>query len=135
MDALLVYIICYDIWFYLTHRLLHTKYLYFLHKIHHKKYKPEYYDYYNVHFLEIPIQSIGLILAVYLYKFYIYQLIYAILFINIRGIITHDERFVCLIGDHHLQHHKYIVYNYGEYWIDYLFKTDISNKTKLLKNN
>ena len=71
MDALLVYIICYDIWFYLTHRLLHTKYLYFLHKIHHKKYKPEYYDYYNVHFLEIPIQSIGLILAVYLYKFYI----------------------------------------------------------------
>jgi sterol desaturase/sphingolipid hydroxylase (fatty acid hydroxylase superfamily) len=135
MDALIVYIFCYDICFYFIHRLLHTKHLYFIHKIHHKKYKPEYYDFYTVHLLEIPIQSIGLILSVYLYKLYLYQLICAIIFINVRGILTHDERFVNIIGNHHLQHHKYIVYNYGEYWLDYLFGTDISNKRKLLENN
>jgi sterol desaturase/sphingolipid hydroxylase (fatty acid hydroxylase superfamily) len=135
MDALIVYIFCYDICFYFIHRLLHTKYLYFIHKIHHKKYKPEYYDFYTVDLLEIPIQSIGLIIAVYLYKLYLYQLMYAIIFINIRGILTHDERFVKLIGDHHLYHHKYIVYNYGEYWLDYLFGTNIPNKTYQIKQN
>jgi len=119
---------CYDIWYYFIHRLLHTKYLYFVHKIHHKKYKPEYYDYYTIHILEIPIQSIGLILAVYLYKLYLYSLICAIIAINIRGILTHDERFIKYIGDHHLYHHKCIVYNYGEYWLDYVFGTLYPNK-------
>jgi sterol desaturase/sphingolipid hydroxylase (fatty acid hydroxylase superfamily) len=80
------------------------------------------------------MQSIGLVLAVYLYKLYLYQLISAIIFINVRGILTHDERFANIIGDHHLDHHKYRVYNYGEHWLDYLFGTNISNKTKLLEN-
>ena len=38
----------------------------------------------------------------------------------------HDFRFAKLVGNHHLLHHKYLVYNYGEYWIDKLFNTNFS---------
>ena len=64
-----------------------------------------------------------LIFAIYLYKLYIYQLLYAIVFINVRGILMHDNQFIYLVGDHHLIHHKYYKCNYGEYWLDYLFGT------------
>ena len=37
--------------------------------------------------------------------------------------MTHDKRCVFLVGDHHLIHHKYLKYNYGEYWLDYIFGT------------
>ena len=34
--------------------------------------------------------------------------------------MRHDDRFTWLIGNHHLLHHKYPQYNYGEYWLDWL---------------
>jgi sterol desaturase/sphingolipid hydroxylase (fatty acid hydroxylase superfamily) len=123
MKEFFFYIMYYDIFYYFLHRLLHTKYLYFIHKIHHIKNIPDYYDYYNIHVLELPFTSIGLIFAIYLYKLYIYQLLYAIIFINVRGILMHDNQFIYLVGDHHLIHHKYYKCNYGEYWLDYIFGT------------
>ena len=123
MKEFFFYIVYYDIFYYFLHRLLHTKYLYSIHKIHHIKNIPDYYDYYNIHILELPFTSIGLIFAIYLYKLYIYQLLYAIIFINVRGILIHDNQFIYLVGDHHLIHHKYYKCNYGEYWLDYIFGT------------
>ena len=123
MKEFFFYIVYYDIFYYFLHRLLHTKYLYSIHKIHHIKNIPDYYDYYNIHILEVPFTSIGLIFAIYLYKLYIYQLLYAIVFINVRGILIHDNQFIYLVGDHHLIHHKYYKCNYGEYWLDYIFGT------------
>jgi sterol desaturase/sphingolipid hydroxylase (fatty acid hydroxylase superfamily) len=123
MQEFFFYIVYYDIFYYFLHRLLHSKYLYSIHKIHHIKNIPDYYDYYNIHILELPFTSIGLIFAIYLYKLYIYQLLYAIIFINVRGILMHDNQFIYLVGDHHLIHHKYYKCNYGEYWLDYLFGT------------
>jgi sterol desaturase/sphingolipid hydroxylase (fatty acid hydroxylase superfamily) len=123
MKELFFYIVYYDFFYYFLHRLLHTKYLYHIHKIHHIKNVPDYYDYYNIHILELPFTSIGLIFAIYLYKLYIYQLLYAIIFINVRGILMHDNQFIYLVGDHHLIHHKYYKCNYGEYWLDYIFGT------------
>ncbi len=41
--------------------------------------------------------------------------------------LRHDKRFVWLIGNHHLLHHKYPRYNFGEYWLDKLFKTNYPN--------
>lgn len=123
MKEFFFYIVYYDIFYYFLHRLLHTKYLYSIHKIHHIKNIPDYYDYYNIHILEVPFTSIGLIFAIYLYKLYIYQLLYAIVFINVRGILMHDNQFIYLVGDHHLIHHKYYKCNYGEYWLDYIFGT------------
>jgi sterol desaturase/sphingolipid hydroxylase (fatty acid hydroxylase superfamily) len=123
MKEFFFYIVYYDIFYYFLHRLLHTKYLYSIHKIHHIKNIPDYYDYYNIHILEVPFTSIGLIFAIYLYKLYIYQLLYAIVFINVRGFLIHDNQFIYLVGDHHLIHHKYYKCNYGEYWLDYIFGT------------
>lgn len=135
MLTFLVYMLCYDIYYYFLHILLHTKYLYSIHKIHHKKYNPDYYDFYTIHILEIPLQSVGLIIPVYFYKLAIYQLLCAIFIINIRGIIIHDKRFINIIGDHHILHHKFINYNYGEYWIDYLFNTHyITKNIPTIKN-
>ena len=131
MKEFILYILYYDVFYYFLHRLLHTKYLYSIHKIHHKKNIPDYYDYYNIHILELPITSVGLIVAIYLYKLYIYQLLYAILLINIRGILTHDNQFIYLVGDHHLIHHRYYKCNYGEYWLDYIFGTICNKKLNL----
>jgi lathosterol oxidase len=123
MKEFLLYILYYDLFYYFSHRLLHTRLLYPIHKIHHINIHPKYYDYYTIHILEIPLTSIGLFLSIYLYKLYIYQLLCSIIFINIRGILEHDNTFICFIGKHHLIHHKYFKCNYGEYWLDYLFGT------------
>ena len=53
--------------------------------------------------------------------------VYSIIILNIRGMLRHDYRFIWLVGNHHLLHHKYPQYNYGEYWLDYLFGTNLNN--------
>jgi lathosterol oxidase len=123
MKEFFLYILYYDFCYYFLHRLLHTKLFYTIHKIHHKKYKPDFYDFYTVHILEMPLTSMGIIFAIYLHKLYMYQLLCSILFINIRGLMSHDNRCIFIIGDHHLIHHKYFKCNYGEYWLDYIFGT------------
>ena len=123
MKELVLYVVYYDFFYYFMHRLLHTQVLYPIHKIHHHRIEPEYNDFYNVHILEVPLTSVGLFLSIYLYKLYIYQLMCAVMFINVRGLMSHDKKYISLVGDHHLQHHKYFKCNYGEYWIDYLFGT------------
>lgn len=42
--------------------------------------------------------------------------------------LRHDHRFVWLIGNYHILHHKHNHYNFGEYWLDCLFKTNYPNK-------
>jgi sterol desaturase/sphingolipid hydroxylase (fatty acid hydroxylase superfamily) len=128
MKEFFIYILYYDFCYYFLHRLLHTRFFYPIHKIHHRKINTDYYDYYTVNVLEIPLTSLGLLLAVYLHNLYTYQLICSVIFINIRGVMIHDNRFVFLVGDHHLIHHKYIKCNYGEIWLDYVFGTQYCNK-------
>jgi len=41
--------------------------------------------------------------------------------------LRHDNRFIWLIGNHHILHHKHPKYNFGEYWLDKLFQTDYPN--------
>jgi hypothetical protein len=48
----------------------------------------------------------------------VYDLIVILLILNIRGMMRHDEKFVFLIGNHHLLDHKYPKYKFGEFWID-----------------
>ena len=59
-DKILFYILSYDVWFYLSHLLLHTKYGYaWIHKHHHAvNYKTmRYSDAYVGHTLESPFQG------------------------------------------------------------------------------
>jgi sterol desaturase/sphingolipid hydroxylase (fatty acid hydroxylase superfamily) len=111
-------ILCCDIWFYISHLILHHEYFYKYHKKHHKKINPNFLDTYTGHFLEGPFQSLGFLLCVILIKYTIIERISALILINLRGMLRHDERGVFLIGNHHLLHHTYPKYNYGEYWLD-----------------
>ena len=123
MIQFILYILYYDLWYYFAHRLFHTRFLYPIHKFHHQKLTTEYYDFYTIHIMEIPVTSMGLFAAIYLHKLYIYQLLLCVLFINIRGMLSHDNKYIDYVGDHHLLHHKYYKCNYGEYWVDYIFGT------------
>jgi len=123
-----IYLLSYDTWYYFLHRLLHMRYFYFIHKVHHKKIYPKYYDYYTVDILELPLQSVGIIAPGYFYHFHPMQLLCAILFINIRGLIEHEEGMVFFTGNRHLIHHRIHNYNYGVYWLDYIFGTLYENR-------
>ena len=125
MFIILSHIICYDIWFYFSHILLHTKWLINIHKIHHSKsYKYLVYtDTYVSHFIENFIQNIGLFIPLLFITPKINSFIIASLFLGIRGLMRHDNRCSWLIGNHHILHHKYPNYNFGEYWIDTLCGT------------
>jgi lathosterol oxidase len=118
-----LHILGYDIWFYISHILLHSKYFWKYHEIHHRIIYPKYTDTYKGHFLEGPFQSIGFLLPLCFYKFNWIAFLISGILVNIRGMARHDYRTVWLIGDHHLLHHRYFNCNYGEYWIDRLFGT------------
>jgi sterol desaturase/sphingolipid hydroxylase (fatty acid hydroxylase superfamily) len=117
-------ILSYDIWFYFSHVMLHHKRLYKYHKEHHSKLIPTFLDTYLGNILEGPFQGIGMLVPFILWNYTIYDILAILLLLNVRGMMRHDERFVFLVGNHHLLHHKYPNYNFGEYWIDSLFGTN-----------
>jgi lathosterol oxidase len=127
---MLIYIISYDIWFYISHIILHNKSLYkIIHKEHHNiDYKKMVFmDAYTGHLLESMFQGIGILFPLLFIQFNMYTFLFSLLLINIRGMLRHDNRFVWLIGNHHLLHHQYPQYNFGEYWLDKICKTNYPN--------
>ena len=125
MINIIASVISYDIWFYISHIILH-RYLYKYHKEHHYKIVPNFLDTYVGHRLEGPFQGVGMFVPFVALNYTIYDIFLVLLILNIRGMMRHDERFIFLIGNHHLLHHKYPNYNYGEYWIDWLCGTLLS---------
>jgi lathosterol oxidase len=119
-------IVSYDIWFYISHIILHQSDCYkAIHKEHHAvDYKKmNYMDTYVSHFIEGPFQGIGIIIPFLFIDFNLYVFLYSLIIVNIRGMLRHDVRYIWLIGNHHILHHKYPQYNFGEYWLDTLFDT------------
>ena len=123
MIVILLSILSYDVWFYISHIMLHKRQLYKYHKEHHVARKITFLDAYTGHFLEGPFQGLGAIIPFAVCQYSLYDVLAVLSFLNIRGMMRHDERFVFLIGNHHLLHHKYPNYNFGEYWIDSLCGT------------
>ena len=126
MLTIFYHIICYDIWFYFSHIILHQPFFYYnIHKIHHRKpyLQLNYKDTHEAHIIENIVQPIGIFVPYFITTFSPLQLVIAFTIISVRGIMRHDNNFSFLIGNHHLLHHKYINYNYGEYWIDKLCGT------------
>lgn len=118
---ILLSILCYDIWFYISHRFLHMPWAYMtIHHIHHQKIVPTAADTYEGHWSEGPLQSLGTFFPWIACEYTIGEFLLILLFLNARGMMRHDERFVWLIGNHHLLHHRYPRWNYGEYWLDWL---------------
>jgi len=122
MIHLVISVITYDIWFYISHVLLH-KYLYKIHRIHHTVEEPKWQDTYVAHWFESPFQGVGMFFPYLLCKYSWLDTFLIFTFINVRGMMRHDKRFIFLVGNHHLLHHKHQGYNYGNYWIDYLAGT------------
>ena len=123
MLKILFSIISYDVWFYISHVLLHTRIGYPIHKEHHTKPTPMFLDTYVGHSLEGPFQGVGMLFTLIFVIMTPMEIIAALALINLRGMARHDSRTVWLIGNHHLLHHKYPQYNFGEYWIDWLCGT------------
>jgi sterol desaturase/sphingolipid hydroxylase (fatty acid hydroxylase superfamily) len=89
-----------------------------------------YLDTYVGHSLEGQFQGIGVFLPCIVWNYTVYDILVILAILNIRGMMRHDERFIGLIGNHHLLHHKYPRYNFGEYWIDVLCGTNYKNKAE-----
>jgi len=130
MINIIASVISYDIWFYISHIILH-RYLYKYHKEHHYKIVPNFLDTYVGHQLEGPFQGVGMFVPFVVLNYTMYDVFLVLLILNVRGMMRHDERFIFLIGNHHLLHHKYPNYNYGEYWIDWLCGTLLSSSSSL----
>jgi sterol desaturase/sphingolipid hydroxylase (fatty acid hydroxylase superfamily) len=120
MIRLVVSVISYDIWFYISHVILHSRFMYHFHKLHHTKPIPDYTDTYLADSVETVFQGVGFMFPVVFYTYGLQDIILVLLFLNIRGMMAHDPRFAFLVGNHHLLHHKYGNCNYGQYWIDSL---------------
>ena len=118
MINIVLSIVSYDIWFYISHLLLHTPILYPYHKKHHLKLIPTFLDAYTGHKLEGPFQGIGMFVPFCIWQYSYVDILIVLAFLNIRGMMRHDDRCSWLIGNHHLIHHMEPMYNYGEYWID-----------------
>ena len=82
------------------------------------------------HFIEGPFQGMGVLFPFIFIKFNLYIFLYSLIVINIRGMLRHDNRFIWLIGNHHILHHKYPQYNFGEYWLDKLFGTNCPHRNE-----
>ena len=120
MIQVVVSIISYDVWFYISHVILHSRFMYHFHKLHHTKPVPDYTDTYLAHSVETVFQGVGFMFPEVVYTYGMQDINLVLLFLNIRGMMAHDPRFVFLVGNHHLLHHKYGNCNYGQYWIDCL---------------
>ena len=118
MWSIPVFIMSYDIWFYLSHIILHHNSFYRFHKLHHTAIYPIWTDTQKGTTFESVFQTVGTLLPLLYYQSLTTDFVYANMIIGIRGLMRHDDRCTFLIGNHHLLHHKYPSYNFGEYWID-----------------
>lgn len=134
MLIILLHILFYDLWFYISHVLLHYPKFYKIHKQHHIKQhdKLEWYDTNEGHYIEHLLQPLGMFIPCFFNSFSYKYFFIAYIFIAIRALMRHDNRFTYLIGNHHILHHKYPNYNYGEYWIDKLCGTVYPNKNEYI---
>lgn len=111
----------YDIWFYLSHRALHTRWLWWAHKIHHEKVEPTWRDTYHGHWFESVFQGPGFLMPWLMLPSVSWtSAALALVFINVRAMLHHDRRGTWLVGDYHLQHHWRPGVNYGQPWLDWL---------------
>ena len=127
MLHLLASVVGYDVWFYLSHLLLHTRALWWLHAEHHSSPAPLHFmDTYKGHWLEGIFQGAGLFVPFIWWSYSWMDVALLLAFVNVRGMLRHDARAVWLVGDYHLLHHENPTKNYGEGWLDWLGGTQFT---------
>jgi sterol desaturase/sphingolipid hydroxylase (fatty acid hydroxylase superfamily) len=120
----------YDVWFYLSHVMLHWPWLFRrVHRIHHERVVDlRWVDTYHGHWFESVFQGAGFLLPLAFgvgldWRVTWAEWLAAFVFVNVRGMARHDARLVGWIGDHHVVHHRNPKVNYGEVWLDWLCGT------------
>ena len=126
--ALTLHLVGYDIWFYVSHRLLHTRALLWLHAVHHQKVRPQWLDTYHGHWAEGLLQSAGFLLPLVFGIWSWPAALVAFVATTLRGCARHETRLADWLGNHHLLHHISPGYNYGELWLDTLFGTRVPER-------
>jgi len=89
---------------------------------------PTFLDTYRGHLIESPFQGLGIFIPYLWTTVSLQNLAISLVIINIKGMMRHDPRTSFIIGDHHLLHHRFPNYNYGEPWLDTLFATGINQR-------
>ena len=117
-----------DIYFYITHRILHLKYFYKnIHKKHHEWIIPSAISATYAHPIEHLISNIG---AVYIPLVITNAHLYTYLFYQTLGIfnavLSHSN--YNFINNSHNIHHKKFNYNFGLGYTDDIFKTNFKKK-------
>jgi len=129
----IIFILFYDVWFYVSHIIMHrNKMLHSIHSEHHSEKKPCFLDTYRAHWFETVFQGIGLLVPAFLIEYSWAQAFLVFAFLNIRGMMRHDDRCSFITGPHHLMHHKHPSYNFGEYWIDRLCGTLLPDRVGVM---
>ena len=121
--SLVFHYVSYDLWFYISHVILH-KYFMSIHNIHHKTpyNQLKWYNTTDGHILEHLVQPLGLFIPFLFYTDITACCIVCVI-ISIRGYMRHDDRFSFIVDNHHILHHKDVKCNFSEYYIDYLYGT------------
>ena len=115
MLQILFVIFLHDIWFYMSHVILHEPLCYELfHKKHHS-------DNYVSDWVQTLFQGCGFYLASIFVTYH--TMFISFLFITIRRMMQDDPQYTWLVGNHRLLHYQYPNTNFGESWIDTFCKT------------
>jgi len=92
----------------------------------HHQTKPDELDYsdaHKEHWVESFAKPVGLLIPCVFGQASAASLTTSAVFVYVRSMMHHDYRFVWLTGQHHLLHHRFPKYNFGEEWVDFLFGT------------
>jgi lathosterol oxidase len=138
--SVVVFIAAHDLYFYITHRLMHHKLLYkHVHRIHHLSTNPTPWAAFAFHPLEAVVEIGILPVMVLIMPLHPLAIIAWILYMTLMNVIGHSGFEMFPKGfttnsltswyntsTHHNMHHKFVLCNYGLYfniW-DKLFKTN-----------
>ena len=118
-------VVCYDVWFYVVHRLLHTPRLYAkYHSQHHQHMRPTYRETFVASTAENCVSGLGIFVPLLnCSTFSLPVFAAAYLYCLVRGVLRHDSRASWLVGDHHLIHHLQPNKNFSSYYVDVIFGT------------